>query len=199
MPNVLSVTLLDNRDSFTYNLAEEFAVRGAQIEVIRHEATARRVLAQATRPGGPRLLVISPGPGTPSAAGCCLEVVRGALGRVPLFGVCLGHQALVEATGGTVARAPEAVHGKAVSIGHDGKPPFNGLPSPMPAGRYHSLVATALPAELELAAEADGIVMAVRHRHAPAIGVQFHPESVLTPEGGRLIGNVIAWAIHAGR
>ena len=199
MPNALSVTLLDNRDSFTYNLAEEFAVRGARIEVIRHETTAERVLAHATRSGGPTLLVISPGPGTPSGAGCCLEVVRGALGRVPVFGVCLGHQALVEAAGGTVARAREAVHGKAVSISHDGKPPFEGLPSPMPAGRYHSLVATALPADLELAAEADGIVMAVRHRHAPAIGVQFHPESILTPEGGRLIGNVIAWAMYAGR
>lgn len=199
MSNVLSVTLLDNRDSFTYNLAEEFAVRGARIEVIRHETTAGRVLAQATRPSGPRLLVISPGPGTPAGAGCCLEVVRGALGRLPVFGVCLGHQALVETTGGTVARAPEALHGKAVLVHHDGKPPFDGLASPMPAGRYHSLVATALPAELELAADADGLIMAVRHRHVPAIGVQFHPESVLTPEGGRLIGNVIEWAIHASR
>jgi anthranilate synthase component 2 len=145
------------------------------------------------------LLVISPGPGSPERAGSCLEVVRQAIGRVPILGVCLGHQALVAATGGSVGRAPTPVHGKAVTIRHTGAPPFHDLPSPLMAARYHSLAATEVPPALEITADADGVVMAVAHRTAAALGVQFHPESVLTPLGGRLIENVLHWARHARR
>jgi len=202
----LTVVFLDNVDSFTYNLVDEFAKRGADVAVVRNDGPAEPVLALATRSGGPRLLVVSPGPGNPSGAGCCLEVVRGALGQVPLFGVCLGHQALVEALGGTVDRAPAPIHGKATIVRHSGVGPFAGLPNPLPVGRYHSLAASVLPEELEPIATTDGgssagppIVMAVAHRTLPAIGVQFHPESVLTPDGGRLIENVIQWARDVGR
>ncbi|MGE0442479.1 MAG: aminodeoxychorismate/anthranilate synthase component II [Gemmatimonadales bacterium] len=194
----LSVVLLDNVDSFTYNLVDEFARRGQSVTVFRNDVPAERVLAEALR--RPRtLLVISPGPGDPAGAGSCLGVVRGALGRVPLFGVCLGHQALVAAAGGRVVRAPEPLHGKATAVVHDGGQPFGGLPSPMPVGRYHSLAAGSVPDALEVTARAGDVVMAVRHRTAPALGIQFHPESVLTPAGGALIDNVISWATHAGR
>lgn len=198
MPDALTVVFLDNVDSFTYNLVDEFARRGAAVVVYRNDVPAERVLEAATA-AGPRLLVVSPGPGTPSGAGSCLEVVAGALGRVPLFGVCLGHQALVQALGGTVERAPVPVHGKASWIRHRPSPLFEGLPNPMPVGRYHSLVATRLPAELEAIAETDGLVMAASHRRLPAFGVQFHPESVLTASGGRLIDNVIQWAADAAQ
>jgi anthranilate synthase component 2 len=198
MPEPLHVVFLDNVDSFTYNLVDEFARRGARVQVFRNDVSADRIVAAAGT-DGPRLLVISPGPGTPDSAGSTLEVVTLALGRVPLFGVCLGHQALVRASGGTVGRAPLAVHGKAGAVRHDGSEPFQGLPDPMPAGRYHSLVATSLPAALEPIAECDGLVMAARHRTLPAIGVQFHPESVLTQGGGRLIDNVIQWAVDASQ
>jgi anthranilate synthase component 2 len=198
MPEPLTVVFLDNVDSFTYNLVDEFAKRGAKVRVFRNDVAAEQVVA-AAGDRGPRLLVISPGPGTPDRAGSCLEVVTLALGRVPLFGVCLGHQALVQALGGSVGRAPAPVHGKASSVHHRSETPFEELPNPMPAGRYHSLVATALPAELEPIAEGDGVVMAVRHRTHPALGVQVHPESVLTLTGGRLIDNVIRWATHASQ
>jgi anthranilate synthase component 2 len=198
MSEPMTVVFLDNFDSFTYNLVDEFARRGADVVVFRNDVAAEPIVAAATG-GGPRLLVISPGPGTPDAAGSCLDVVRQALGRVPLFGVCLGHQALVRALGGTVGRAPAAVHGKASLIRHRPSPLFEGVPNPLPVGRYHSLVATDLPAELESIAEADGLVMAASHRRAPALGVQFHPESVLTVAGGSMIDNVMRWAAHAGQ
>jgi anthranilate synthase component 2 len=194
----MTVVFLDNFDSFTYNLVDEFARRGAHVVVFRNDVPVEHVVAAATA-GGPRLLVISPGPGTPDAAGSCLDVVRQALGRVPVFGVCLGHQALVRALGGTVGRAPAAVHGKASLIRHRPSPLFEGIPNPLPVGRYHSLVATDLPPDLEPIAEADGLVMAASHRRAPALGVQFHPESVLTVAGGPMIDNVIRWAAHAGQ
>lgn len=194
----LDVMLLDNADSFTFNLVDEMARRGHQVSVVRNDVPADRILERITR-DRPGLLVISPGPGTPATAGSCLDVVRGALGRLPLFGVCLGHQALIEATGGTVERAPVPVHGKPGALEHDGRTPFEGLPSPMPVGRYHSLAAGRVPPALAVSARVGTVVMAVRHRSAPAVGVQFHPESVLTPAGGRLIDNVIRWAADAGR
>ncbi len=196
MSDALDVILLDNFDSFSYNLADEFARRRARVTVFRNDVAAGRILERAIGTGTKTLLVISPGPGRPSEAGCSLEVIRAALGRVPLLGVCLGHQALIEAVGGTVVRAPLAVHGKASQATHDGTGPFEGLPSPTPVGRYHSLAAGALPAELVPIAAADDIVMAVSHRAAPALGVQFHPESVLTPAGGQMIDNLIRWASH---
>ena len=199
MPNPPRVVFVDNFDSFTWNLVDEFARRGSAVEVWRNTAPAALLLARAKeeRPG---LLVLSPGPGSPGAAGCCIELARCAAdARVPLFGVCLGHQAMVEAFGGTVGPAGEVVHGKTSRIAHQGGPLFEGVPSPFPVGRYHSLAATRLPECLVPIAGTDRLVMAVAHRTAPQLGVQFHPESILTPEGGRIIENVLRWAADAPR
>jgi anthranilate synthase/aminodeoxychorismate synthase-like glutamine amidotransferase len=193
----LRLVFVDNFDSFTWNLVDEFARRGAAIEVWRNNVPAADVLARALN-GSPSLLVLSPGPGTPAEAGCCVDLVRRAAeARVPLFGVCLGHQAMVAAFGGVVGPAGEVVHGKTSRVRHEGGPLFAGIPSPFPAGRYHSLAATTLPDCLHSIAGTERVVMAVEHRSAPQFGVQFHPESILTPEGGRIIDNVIQWARHA--
>jgi len=195
--DTLRLVFVDNFDSFTWNLVDEFARRGASVEVWRNSVPAGAVLARATN-GSPSLLVLSPGPGTPAQAGCCVELVRRAAeARVPLFGVCLGHQAMVEAFGGVVGPAGEVVHGKTSRVRHEGGPLFEGVPSPFPVGRYHSLAATTLPDCLHPIAGTERVVMAVAHRSAPQLGVQFHPESILTPEGGRIIENVIRWAGHA--
>jgi len=197
VPDPIRLVFVDNFDSFTWNLVDEFARRGAAIEVWRNNVPAADVLARATN-GTPSLLVLSPGPGTPAEAGCCIELVRRAAeARVPLFGVCLGHQAMVEAFGGSVGPAGEVVHGKTSRVRHEGGPLFAGIPSPFPVGRYHSLAATALPDCLHAIAGTERVVMAVEHRNAPQFGVQFHPESILTPEGGRIIDNVMQWARHA--
>jgi anthranilate synthase component 2 len=197
MPEPLRLVFVDNFDSFTWNLVDEFARRGAAVEVWRNTLPARHLLARAGQ--RPSLLVLSPGPGAPRDAGCCIELIRLAADhRVPLVGVCLGHQAMVEAFGGVVAPAPEIVHGKTSRVRHQGGVLFDGVPTPFPVGRYHSLAATALPECLETIAATDQVVMAVAHRSAPQFGVQFHPESILTPEGGRIIDNVIRWAIDAG-
>ena len=192
------VVFVDNFDSFTWNLVDEFARRGAMIEVWRNSVPAADILARAQ--AGPSLLVLSPGPGTPAEAGCCVELVqRAAESRIPLFGVCLGHQAMVEGFGGVVGPAGEVVHGKTSRVTHEGGPLFDGIPSPFPVGRYHSLAATVLPACLTPVARTERVVMAIEHREAPQLGVQFHPESILTPEGGRIIDNVLAWATDARR
>ena len=196
MREPLRVTLLDNIDSFTFNLVDEFARRGARVTVFRNDRPAAEILAHAAEPG-PRLLVVSPGPGNPAGAGSAVAAIAGGLGRVPVFGVCLGHQALVVALGGLVGLAPAPLHGRATPLRHQGTGIFAGLPSPMPVARYHSLAATTVPDGLDSIAESDGVVMAVSHRTLAAIGVQFHPESVHTPHGGRLIDHVIAWAHHA--
>ncbi|HLB53587.1 MAG TPA: aminodeoxychorismate/anthranilate synthase component II [Gemmatimonadales bacterium] len=199
MPEPLRVVFVDNFDSFTWNLVDEFARRGIAVEVWRNTAPAKLVLARA-RQDGPGLLVLSPGPGTPAEAGSCIELVRlAAPAGVPVFGVCLGHQAMVEAFGGTVGPAGEVVHGKTSRVRHEGGPLFEGVPSPFPVGRYHSLAATRLPECLKPIAGTDRVVMAVEHRSAPQLGVQFHPESILTPEGGRIIDNVLRWAADACR
>lgn len=196
---MLNVTLVDNRDSFCWNLVDEFARRNAEVRVWRNDVPAARVLEEALGASGPSLVVLSPGPGGPADAGCCLELVRLAAGRVPLFGVCLGHQVLVEALGGEVRHAGEVVHGRASRVSHDGGPLFEGVPSPFAAGRYHSLAAVSLPDDLAPIAYSGEVVMAIRHRRVPMLGVQFHPESILTPDGGRMIANVMRWAGDAGR
>jgi anthranilate synthase component II len=194
MPESLRVIFVDNFDSFTWNLVDEFAKRGAEVEVWRNTVTADHAVARAVGPG-PSLIVLSPGPGTPADAGCCVELVRrAAVGRVPVFGVCLGLQAMVESFGGVVSPAGAVVHGKTSKVRHDGGTLFEGVPSPFLVGRYHSLAASVMPDSLAPIAETDGIVMAVAHRTAPQLGVQFHPESTLTPEGGRIIENVMHWA-----
>lgn len=190
----LHVVLVDNFDSFTFNLVDEFARLGATVEVWRNDTPADLVLARASAAPGPRLVVLSPGPGGPRDAGCCLDVIRQAGPHVPVFGVCLGLQAIVEAWGGLVGPAGEIRHGQGSRITHEGATPFEGIPSPMLVGRYHSLASHAVPAALEALAWHARIVMAVRHRTLPQLGIQFHPESILTPHGSRLLGNVARWA-----
>ena len=197
----LRIVFVDNFDSFTWNLVDEFARRGAAVEVWRNTTPAPMVLERAS--AGPALIVLSPGPGTPADAGCCIELIRLAEGRVPLLGVCLGHQAMVEAFGGVVGPAGEVVHGKTSRVTHQGDPLFDGVPSPFVVGRYHSLAAQRMPDVLATTAAIErggpSLVMAARHRTAPMVGVQFHPESILTPEGGRIIDNAMQWARDANR
>jgi anthranilate synthase component 2 len=201
MSEALRIVFVDNFDSFTWNLVDEFARRGAEVEVWRNTTPAPMVLERAAT--GPAMIVLSPGPGTPADAGCCIELIRLAEGRVPVLGVCLGHQAMVEAFGGLVGPAGEVVHGKTSRVMHQGDALFAGVPSPFVVGRYHSLAAQRLPDVLETTAviERAGapLVMAVRHRTAAMVGVQFHPESILTPDGGRIIDNAIHWARDAHR
>ncbi len=177
------ILLIDNYDSFVYNLAHLLQMLGDEVQVIRND----RITADEAEALQPTHLVISPGPGAPSQAGRSIEIFDRLSPRVPVLGVCLGHQAIVEALGGEVGRSKHLVHGKASAVEHDGAGLFAGLPSPLQAGRYHSLAALAIPEVLEVCAIADGEVMAVRHRRLPIHGVQFHPESILTPDGGNLV------------
>ena len=190
------ILLLDNYDSFTFNLYQAIAVLGAEVEVHRNDAlTVDQVLARA-----PTAIVLSPGPGKPSDAGIQPELLRRLPDSMPLLGVCLGHQGLVERCGGVLERDPAPTHGKASLVHHDGDALFRGLPNPFPAGRYHSLRAKrdALPPELRLTAwTAEGLVMAVRHTTLPRFGVQFHPESILTPQGSKLVANFLELAGEA--
>lgn len=186
------VLLIDNLDSFSFNLVEAFERQGAHVRVRRNSIAAAEALALAEALEA--LIVLSPGPGAPAQAGCCIELVARAKGRVAVAGICLGHQAIVAEAGGRVERAPEPVHGKAWRISHVGGGALAGLPSPLIVGRYHSLTATDVPARLSVDAmsEGDGLVMAVSDREARQVGLQFHPESVLTPQGDRVIANLLA-------
>jgi anthranilate synthase/aminodeoxychorismate synthase-like glutamine amidotransferase len=182
------ILLVDNYDSFTYNLAHLLQELGAEVTVIRND----QIDADAAERLAPTHLVISPGPGRPEDAGATLEIVKRLGPRIPTLGVCLGHQAIVEAFGGEVGQAQRLVHGKASAIAHDGEGLFTGLPDPLEGGRYHSLAATKVPDVLEVCATTeDGEVMAVRHRGLPIDGIQFHPESVLTPDGPALARNFL--------
>ena len=182
------ILLIDNYDSFTYNLAHLFQELGAEVTVLRNDALD----ADDAERLAPSHLVISPGPGRPQDSGATIEIVKRLGPRIPTLGVCLGHQAIVEAFGGEVGSARRLVHGKASSVSHDGRGLFEGLPDPLEAGRYHSLAATAVPDSLEVCATTeDGEVMAVRHRELPIVGIQFHPESVLTPAGPALGKNFL--------
>ena len=182
------ILLVDNYDSFTYNLVHLLQELGAEVVVRR---TDEITVAEAERLH-PAYVVISPGPGRPEDAGVSEEMVRAFAGRVPVLGVCLGHQAIVEVFGGSVGQARTLVHGKATNVSHDGRGIFAGLPAEFAAGRYHSLAAASVPGSLEVSAtSADGEVMAVRHRELRVDGVQFHPESVLTPDGPALGRNFL--------
>jgi anthranilate synthase/aminodeoxychorismate synthase-like glutamine amidotransferase len=186
----ISVLLIDNYDSFTYNLVQSFLVLGAEVEVYRNDQIT---VAEALRLA-PTHLVISPGPGRPEDAGISLEIIAAFATRTPILGVCLGHQSLVQHFGGRIISAARLMHGKTSMIEHDGKMLFAGLPQPCEVGRYHSLAAERdnIPACLEVTARSEGgEIMGVRHRALPIEGVQFHPESVLTPEGDQLLGNFL--------
>ena len=185
------ILLIDNYDSFTYNLAHLFGELGAEVIVRRND----EIDTDKAERLGPSHLVVSPGPGRPGAAGATVEIVRRLGATVPTLGVCLGHQAIVEAFGGEVGQAQRLVHGKASAIDHDGRGLFEGLPDGFEAGRYHSLAATTVPDCLEVSATcSEGEVMAVRHRELQVDGVQFHPESVLTPDGPALARNFLEGA-----
>jgi anthranilate synthase/aminodeoxychorismate synthase-like glutamine amidotransferase len=182
--------LIDNYDSFTYNLVQAFLVLGADVRVYRNDA----LTTAEARSLAPSHLCISPGPGTPYDAGVSMDMVRAFAGHIPVLGVCLGHQSIVEAFGGKVVRAGRLMHGKTSLVRHDARTLFVGLPQPCEVGRYHSLIAApaSLPAELEVSAQTEeGEIMGVRHRRFSVEGVQFHPESILTPEGPKLMSNFL--------
>jgi anthranilate synthase/aminodeoxychorismate synthase-like glutamine amidotransferase len=183
------VLVVDNYDSFTYNLVDYIASAGAEVRVERNDA----VDADEAEAWQPTHLVVSPGPGTPADAGVSAALIERLAGRVPVLGVCLGHQVIVELYGGRVGGARRLMHGKSDMVTHDQSPLYAGISSPFEAGRYHSLAALEVPAVLQVTAHtADGEVMGVTHRSLAVHGVQFHPESVLTPEGRRLIENFLA-------
>ena len=180
--------LIDNYDSFTYNLVQAFAAQGADVQVHRND----QVSVEDALTIDPSHLVISPGPGRPEGAGVSLDMIAAFAGKVPVLGVCLGHQSIVQHFGGEIVRAERLMHGKTSDIKHDGKTIFDGISQPFEVGRYHSLCAEneTLPDELTITAETDrGEIMGVRHRTLQVEGVQFHPESVLTPEGDTLMAN----------
>jgi anthranilate synthase/aminodeoxychorismate synthase-like glutamine amidotransferase len=182
--------LIDNYDSFTYNLVQAFLVLGADVQVARNDAISVEHAKQLDITH----LCISPGPGTPRDAGVSMDMIRAFAGRLPIFGVCLGHQSIVEVFGGDVVRASRLMHGKTSLVKHDGRTLFEGLAQPCEVGRYHSLIAepTSIPPELEVSAiTAEGEIMGVRHRRYTIEGVQFHPESVLTPQGPQLMANFL--------
>jgi anthranilate synthase/aminodeoxychorismate synthase-like glutamine amidotransferase len=182
------ILLIDNYDSFTYNLAHLFGELGAEVVVRRND----EITPDEADGFSPSHLVVSPGPGRPEEAGATPDIVRRLSVRVPTLGVCLGHQAIVQVFGGEVGQAQQLVHGKATLVDHDGRGIFAGLPPDFLAGRYHSLAATSVPEVFEVSATApDGEVMAVRHTELPIDGVQFHPESVLTPHGTDIAKNFL--------
>jgi len=195
------VTLIDNYDSFTWNLVHYLGALGAEVEVVRNDArSAAEILAAR-----PDAIVLSPGPCTPKEAGVCLDILAQAKGEVPIMGVCLGHQAIGDAYGGDVVRAPAPLHGKTSEITHKGETLFAGLNGSFNATRYHSLVVerTTLPQALHITAEADGLIMALSHRSHPVHGVQFHPESIASEHGHLIFQNFLdlaaAWNRQSGR
>ena len=187
------VLFIDNFDSFTYNLVDDFCKRNCLAKVYRADTALEKlkVLAEEFKPD---LLVISPGPGTPDTAGVSLQAAGYFKDKLPIFGVCLGHQVIVQYFGGKIGHAQKPMHGKPSRITHNEKDVFAGVENPLQAGRYHSLVALEVPECLEKTAEFEGIVMGVRHKELPIYGVQFHPESILTPAGGKIIENILSIA-----
>ncbi len=186
-----NVLLLDNFDSFTFNLADALERHGAAVRVVRNTIAAADALTAALQTNA--IILLSPGPGTPREAGCLLDLVALAKSRVPVIGICLGHQAIVEEGGGCVTRAPEPVHGKSWRVEHRSSGAFAGLPNPLMVGRYHSLTTTKLPARFSVDAVSTGdeLVMALNDLDARQVGLQFHPESILTPRGDRIIANLL--------
>lgn len=195
---VRDVLLIDNYDSFSYNLVEEFACLGCKVEVLRNDVPLVDVLHRLATMSDP-LLVLSPGPGTPEQAGICIELIKAATGRYAMLGVCLGHQAMAVAFGGVVGRAPQPLHGERSTIHCEPHALFEGLSSQLVVGRYHSLVATEMPAELMVIAESfdtsgfEPLVMALAHRKHAIAGLQFHPESILTTYGRDLLANAVRY------
>ena len=185
-----TVLMVDNHDSFTFNIVEAIERLGPRVKTVRNEIAAKEAFELAREEGA--IIFISPGPGRPEDAGCSMELIALAKGKVPLFGVCLGHQAMVLEAGGEVVRAPEPVHGKASVLEHDGTGMFAGLPNPIKIGRYHSLCTPNPPPRFRVHAAIDGMAMAISDEAERQVGVQFHPESVLTPVGLKILANVLS-------
>ncbi|MEN6387158.1 MAG: aminodeoxychorismate/anthranilate synthase component II [Phycisphaerales bacterium] len=192
------VLFIDNFDSFTYNLVDDFCKRDCIAKIYRADTPLEK-LKTIEHLFEPDLLVISPGPGNPSSAGVTLEAIDYFKDRLPIFGVCLGHQSIVQYFGGTVSHAPKVMHGKSSKVTHNEKGIFEGVENPLQAGRYHSLCATKMPDCLKVTAEYENIVMALEHKDKPIFGVQFHPESILTPAGGKIIQNLLNISLKARR
>lgn len=193
MANIL---FIDNFDSFTYNLVDQFRSLGHGVTIYRNNLSAdaiEQALQQLDNP----VVVLSPGPGAPSEAGCMPKLLQRLKGKVPMIGICLGHQAIVEAYGGVVAGAGEIIHGKVSMMEHQNHAIYRGLPSPLAIARYHSLVATQVPATLIVTAEVNGLVMSVVNEADKVCGFQFHPESIMTTHGATLLANAIDWALSA--
>ncbi len=190
-----TILFLDNFDSFTYNLVDQFRTLGHQVRIYRNdcdlELLEKNALAQPDT-----ILALSPGPGTPAEAGNMLPLIQRLKHKVPMIGICLGHQALIEAFGGKVIHAGEVLHGKVSKIKHDEQAMFAHLSNPMPVARYHSLMGSDLPQELIVNAAYNDIVMAIRHRDLPVCGFQFHPESILTVQGSKLLEQSVQWLLH---
>ena len=188
-----TIFLLDNFDSFTYNLVDQFRTLGHPVQIYRNSLPAAEIYARIQSCPGNPVLVLSPGPGAPHEAGCMIELIGLCRGKVPMIGICLGHQAICEYYGGTVGSAGEIIHGKTSQIEHTGQDMFAGLGNPLPVARYHSLVATYVPPELEVIAQYRDMPMAVLHRADRVLGFQFHPESIMTTEGARLLTQSLAF------
>ncbi|HAS6305878.1 TPA: anthranilate synthase component II [Vibrio vulnificus] len=188
------IVFIDNFDSFIYNLVDQFRSLGHQVKIYRNSIATETIvdaIEQLERP----VVLLSPGPGAPSEAGCMPELIARVKGKVPVIGICLGHQAIVEAYGGTVAGAGEIIHGKVSMMEHQNHAIYQGLPSPLAIARYHSLVATHVPQTLTVTAEVNGLVMSVVNEEDKVCGFQFHPESIMTTQGATLLANAINWAL----
>ena len=194
MNNTQKQTLffLDNFDSFTYNLVDQFKTLGYPVKIYRNNLPAAQIKAHIDACETDAVLILSPGPGTPSAAGCLIELIGLCKGQIPMIGICLGHQALIEQYGGIVGQAEVIMHGKSSLISHCGDKMFSGLSQPLSVARYHSLVGTKIPQELEVVADFNGMCMAVYNQQDKVIGFQFHPESILTYEGAKLLATSLA-------
>ncbi len=190
-----NIIFIDNFDSFTYNLVDQFRSLGHHVTVYRNSISAQAIEAAVAELTNP-VILLSPGPGAPSEAGSMPEILQRLKGKVPIISICLGHQAIVEAYGGTVAGAGEIIHGKVSMMEHGNHATYKDLPSPLAIARYHSLVATEVPDTLSITAEVDGLVMSVVQEQDKVCGFQFHPESIMTTYGATLLANAIEWALE---
>ncbi len=189
-----NIVFIDNFDSFTYNLVDQFRSLGHEVTIYRNNIAAEAIEATVAELDNP-VVLLSPGPGAPSEAGSMPEIIQRLKGKVPMIGICLGHQAIVEAYGGTVAGAGEIIHGKVSMMEHQNHATYAELPSPLAIARYHSLVATHVPEALTITAEVDGLVMSVVQEQDKVCGFQYHPESIMTTYGATLLANAIEWAL----
>ena len=190
-----NIVFIDNIDSFTYNLVDQFRSLGHEVTIYRNHIAAQVIETAVTQLENP-VVLLSPGPGAPSEAGSMPDLIQRLKGKVPMIGICLGHQAIVEAYGGVVAGAGEIIHGKVSMMEHQNHPTYQGLPSPLAIARYHSLVATEVPKSLTITAEVDDLVMSVVNEQDKVCGFQFHPESIMTTYGATLLANAIEWALE---